>query len=61
MITVLHPGIYSTVQDLGRKGCADIGVPISGAMDAYSVKIGNQLVQNDERAVVHLVKKHAII
>lgn len=48
MITVLHPGIYSTVQDLGRKGFADIGVPISGAMDAYSVKIGNQLVQNDE-------------
>lgn len=52
MITVLHQGIYSTVQDLGRKGFADIGVPISGAMDAYSAKIGNQLVQNDENEAV---------
>ena len=29
MITVLNPGIYSTIQDFGRPGFANIGVPIS--------------------------------
>ena len=36
MIKVLTPGIYSTVQDCGRKGYRKIGVPVSGVMDAYS-------------------------
>lgn len=55
MITVLHPGIYSTVQDLGRKGFADNGVPISGVMDSYSAKIGNQLLCNKpDDAVVEI-------
>ena len=46
MIIVLNPGIYSTIQDLGRPGFAHIGVPISGAMDLYSAKIGNQMLNN---------------
>ena len=47
MITVLNPGIYSTVQDFGRPGFANIGVPVSGVMDSYATKIGNQLLNND--------------
>ena len=46
MITVLNPGIYSTIQDLGRPSFAHIGVPISGVMDLYSAKIGNQILNN---------------
>jgi len=52
MITVLVPGIYSTIQDLGRTGFAHIGVPISGAMDLYSASIGNQLLNNEACAAV---------
>jgi len=52
MITVLNPGIYSTIQDLGRPSFANIGVPISGAMDSYSVKIGNQLLNNNLKDAV---------
>lgn len=47
MITILNPGIYSTIQDLGRTGFAHIGVPISGVMDSYSAKIGNQILNNN--------------
>lgn len=55
MITVLNPGIYSTIQDFGRPGFANIGVPISGVMDSYSAKIGNQLLNNNrEDAVVEI-------
>jgi biotin-dependent carboxylase-like uncharacterized protein len=47
MIKVLHPGMYSTIQDQGRTGFAMIGVPISGAMDVYSSKLGNQILNNN--------------
>ncbi len=46
MIKVLHPGIYSSVQDQGRRGSAKMGVPISGSMDSYSSEIGNVLLKN---------------
>ena len=52
MITVLNPGIYSTIQDLGRPGFTHIGVPLSGVMDAYSANIGNQLLNNKSGAAV---------
>jgi len=49
---VLSPGIMSTVQDLGRFGCARYGVAPSGALDGYAVRVGNLLVGNDENAAV---------
>mgnify|MGYP001193486958 CR=1 FL=1 len=52
MLKVLKPGLYSTIQDLGRFGHRDIGVPISGAMDVESVKKANMLLENDENAAV---------
>lgn len=55
MITVLNSGIYSTIQDLGRSSFANIGVPVSGAMDSYAAKIGNQLLHNKlEDAVIEI-------
>jgi biotin-dependent carboxylase-like uncharacterized protein len=49
---VLSPGIMSTVQDLGRFGCARYGVAASGALDGFAVRVGNLLVGNDENAAV---------
>jgi antagonist of KipI len=47
---VLSPGIMSTVQDLGRFGCARYGVAASGALDGFALRAGNLLVGNDENA-----------
>lgn len=45
---VLSPGLYTSLQDLGRFGFEDRGVPTSGAMDEMSFAIANALVGNDE-------------
>jgi antagonist of KipI len=47
-IQVLSPGIYTTMQDLGRKGFQHIGVSPSGVMDEFAHRIANILVGNDE-------------
>ncbi|MBC8345571.1 MAG: biotin-dependent carboxyltransferase family protein [Candidatus Marinimicrobia bacterium] len=49
-ITVLKAGLQTTVQDLGRNGYAHYGISASGAADAFSLRIGNLLVGNDESA-----------
>ena len=45
-LEVIHPGIFSTVQDLGRRGHFASGIPPSGAMDRFALRMGNLLVQN---------------
>jgi allophanate hydrolase len=45
-LKVLTPGIHTTVQDLGRIGYQDIGVPVSGALDEFSLRLANALVGN---------------
>jgi len=52
MIKVIEPGVYSTIQDLGRNGYRSQGVPLSGAMDQHSARLANVLVGNDENAPV---------
>lgn len=47
-VSVLRAGVQSTVQDLGRRGLQRFGVPVSGAMDEYSLRVANLLVGNDE-------------
>ena len=49
-IEVLEPGLFTTVQDLGREGFGPLGVSPSGAADTLSIRIGNQLVGNAEGA-----------
>lgn len=46
--SVIKPGLLSTVQDLGRHDYRIYGVSASGAMDPFSLRIGNMLVGNDE-------------
>lgn len=43
---VIKPGLYTTVQDLGRRGFQRYGVPVSGAMDEYALFAANLLVGN---------------
>jgi biotin-dependent carboxylase-like uncharacterized protein len=49
-IEVIKPGLATTVQDLGRPGYYDIGIPLSGAMDRFALRVANLLVGNDEGA-----------
>jgi len=44
---VLKPGFFTTVQDLGRYGYLRYGVPISGAMDTFSLVAANLIVANN--------------
>ena len=48
MITVIKPGLLTTIQDLGRYGYQRFGVLVNGAMDTYSHRIANLLVGNTE-------------
>ncbi len=45
-IKIINPGLFTTVQDLGRYGFQQFGMPVTGAMDSYSLKLANLLVGN---------------
>ncbi|MCK5758268.1 MAG: biotin-dependent carboxyltransferase family protein [Clostridiales bacterium] len=46
MIKILSPGIYSSIQDTGRRGFRKYGMPLSGAMDQYAFTAVNYLLGN---------------
>lgn len=45
-IEVLTPGLSTTVQDQGRFGYYNVGLPQGGSLDAYSSQAANMLVGN---------------
>ena len=45
-LQLVHAGLHTTVQDLGRLGYQALGVPVSGALDAVALRLGNALVGN---------------
>ena len=47
-LRVLEPGIFASIQDLGRPGLRRYGIPTSGGMDRYSLRLANLLVGNPE-------------
>lgn len=49
-LKVLTPGLHTTVQDLGRIGYQDIGVPVSGALDSSSLRLANAMAGNHQGA-----------
>lgn len=51
-ITVLNPGLLTTVQDLGRIGYQQFGVSVSGVMDPRSAGIANILAGNPQGEAV---------
>jgi biotin-dependent carboxylase-like uncharacterized protein len=51
-VKVLKPGLSTTVQDLGRPGYYNIGIPLSGGMDRFALRAANLLAGNKEGAAV---------
>jgi len=51
-ITVLTPGLFTTIQDDGRWGHQDRGVPVAGPMDRVAYRLANALVGNPPGAAV---------
>lgn len=52
MIKVIKPGLYSTIQDLGRKGKQSYGIPCSGSMDSFSSDLANKILNNSINSAV---------
>jgi antagonist of KipI len=49
-LTVVRPGMLTTVQDLGRWGYQAVGVPVAGPMDWYSHRLANLRAGNPPMA-----------
>lgn len=47
LIRIHNQGFLTTVQDLGRYGFQQFGMPVAGAMDSHSLQLANFLVGND--------------
>ena len=45
-LEIVHPGLHTTLQDMGRLGFQDLGVPIAGALDMVGLRLANALVGN---------------
>jgi antagonist of KipI len=50
VLRVEKPGLFTTVQDLGRPNALSGGVPTGGAMDRFAHRAANLLTGNDEGA-----------
>ncbi len=51
-IEVIEPGLATSIQDQGRLGYYNVGIPPSGAVDLYSAAAANLLVGNAPDAAV---------
>lgn len=49
-VNIINPGLSTSIQDLGRPGYFHLGIPISGAMDRFAMRVANMLVGNPENA-----------
>lgn len=50
-IKILKPGLFSTIQDIGRLGYQDLGFSEAGALDYYSLSIAQKLIGNHGPAI----------
>lgn len=50
MIEVVKPGLFTTIQDLGRWGYQRFGIGTSGALDSFALAAANLLLGNPEDA-----------
>lgn len=46
-LKIYNPGLLTTIQDAGRIGYGQYGIPAAGAMDTLSLQLANMLVGND--------------
>lgn len=49
---VIKPGLCTTIQDIGRVGYQQYGIPVSGVMDEFAFRVANFLVEADENNAV---------
>ncbi len=49
-IIFLKSGMFTTIQDLGRKNCQKHGIPLCGAVDEDNAKIANLIIGNKMNA-----------
>jgi biotin-dependent carboxylase-like uncharacterized protein len=69
LLRVKEPGLFTTVQDLGRPNAIASGVPPGGAMDRFAHSAANLLIGNDRAAATlectltgpRLVAEHACL
>jgi biotin-dependent carboxylase-like uncharacterized protein len=52
MLKVLKAGFFTTIQDKGRIGFANLGVPFSGVMDSYAADLANSILNNSLQEAV---------
>jgi len=45
-LVVLRSGLHTTIQDFGRFGYQELGVPVAGALDFVGLRLANALVGN---------------
>jgi KipI family sensor histidine kinase inhibitor len=56
-MTVITPGLMTSVMDLGRPGYQYLGVPVGGALDRFTARIANAVVGNaDEAALLEMTQ-----
>jgi antagonist of KipI len=68
-LRVVRPGIFTTIQDIGRPNAVSSGVPSGGAMDRFAHAAANLIVGNDRGAATlectlngpHLVAERACV
>ncbi|UCF82203.1 MAG: biotin-dependent carboxyltransferase [Desulfobacteraceae bacterium] len=46
IVEVIRPGAYTIIQDRGRFGYQQFGVPVCGVVDSFAYKVANALVGN---------------
>lgn len=46
MIEIVRAGLFDTVQDLGRIGFQELGIPVAGALDPIGLRLANALAGN---------------
>lgn len=51
-MSILRTGPGTSIQDLGREGFGQYGIPVSGVMDRISMRWVNHLLQNPEKEAV---------
>ncbi|MFA8439372.1 biotin-dependent carboxyltransferase family protein [Pueribacillus sp. YX66] len=52
IFTVKKAGLFTTIQDSGRRGYQSLGIPVAGVMDTFSHRISNIIVGNGLNAAV---------
>lgn len=54
-LKILKSGLFTTIQDQGRKGSMHLGITQSGAMDMYAYRWGQRLLGNERQNALEVM------